>query len=257
MNNLPVASAYVYQGRLCILGICESGLGPVPFAVSEGVEGVDDGPVDIGTELAEPLSKAMQKCQEQVQASVNVGKQKLAVESLVTRSRQGDQNAMAILVGIGENARKGVKRAQQSFKIARSFIHRNPVEARTSFGIESKLLARASDPYAQSAAIVVLTPYVDMERMIVLLCDGPPVPTRLSALAKAIPKDERPAFNLGFKHSRNKRALDRALERLEPQFYRAFQVGYAAGVANRFQNALKEEGRISDICPLAGWEHGE
>lgn len=258
MNNAPMASAYVHKGRLCILGVAETDQGPIPFAQAVTIEGEsEEGPVDMGSELSEPLKVSLSKCQGQIKHQIDREQQRLAVESLVTRTRQGDQNAMAMLISIGENARAGDKRARYSYKVAERFAKSNPIQAKTSFGFEDKLLKQAITPYGQSAAIVVLTPYLEFERMVVLLCDGPPLISQLRNIAKAIPKDEREAFNIGYKQSGNKEAVNVAMRKLPPMYFRAFQVGFAAGVAHRIQNAIKPAGRISDISRMAGWELGE
>jgi hypothetical protein len=133
----PQATAYIRQRRLCVVGVEETDLGPVPFAVSVPVEWAEEGPVDFGTEIPEPIAVALDGAQATIDSTIDEGRQKLAVENLVLRARQWDQNALAMLHGIREGATRGDPRAKQSFAYARAFIKRHPPKKTVVFGGES------------------------------------------------------------------------------------------------------------------------
>jgi hypothetical protein len=73
---------------------------------------------------------------------------------LVRRTRAGDQNAMAIVYRIGEEARKGNKRASLAAKAVKQYIQQNPGEPGFTLGAEPPAVMDASP----STAIVVASP---------------------------------------------------------------------------------------------------
>jgi hypothetical protein len=68
------------------------------------------------------------------------------VASYVRRARAGDENAMAMLARVGEEARKGTnKKAQATFAMMKAFIERNPAKPFT-LGAEPALVGTMSKP---------------------------------------------------------------------------------------------------------------
>lgn len=65
-------------------------------------------------------------------------------QSLVRRSRAGDQNATATLYEIGQRARQGVARARVAFQAAMAYLDSQPPEE-FALGGEPALLASSSD----------------------------------------------------------------------------------------------------------------
>lgn len=57
---------------------------------------------------------------------MKVNKQQVAAESLVRRARVGDQNALAIIVKTGENARAGQQIAKSAYSYILDYIKNNP-----------------------------------------------------------------------------------------------------------------------------------
>lgn len=138
----PRATAYILQGRLCVVGVAETKLGPVPFAVSVPVEWPTEGPVDVSGEIPEPISSALTAARPVIKANVDEGRQRLTVENLVLRARQWDQNALAMLGGIRERAEGGDERAILSMRYCREFIRRNPPNKNVVFGVEGRVQGR-------------------------------------------------------------------------------------------------------------------
>lgn len=254
----PLASAFVRKGRLCVIGVAETDYGPVPFSFSESVTDAPEGPVDFGADLSQSVQTALDSIEKKTKEKVSKAQIRLAVESIVLRTRQGDQNAMALLRAIAQNAKRGYRLAQTSLKIATSFIKKNPLGTGPSFGADvDRMLRKARSPQAKGAVVVALVPYISMPRLINELFDGPPLRGHMRNIALALPKSERAAFNYGFRTARDPRSIDRASSKLDPKYYRAFQLGHACNKALRMQHAFTPKGRLSDFDATVGWEHGE
>lgn len=254
----PLASAFVRKGRLCVIGVAETDYGPVPFSFSESVADAPEGPVDFGGDLAASVQTALDSIEKKTKAKVSKAQTRLAVESVVLRARQGDQNAMALLRQVAINAKRGIQRAKVSLKIATNFIKKNPIGTGPSFGVEvERMLRKARSPEAKSAVVVALVPYVSLPRLVNELFDGPPLRRHMRNIALALPKSERKAFDYGLRTGRNANALEQACDRLDPKYYRAFQVGFACKRALLMQNAFSPKGRLTDFDPVVGWELGE
>ncbi len=89
----------VHQGKLCILGACETPWGTIPIACNFGIDGDagEDRPIDLNAPQAPALINALEKAERTLGVQAKKEVADLAVESLVTRARVGDQNAMAML----------------------------------------------------------------------------------------------------------------------------------------------------------------
>ncbi len=155
----PLASAFVRKGRLCVIGVAETDYGPVPFSFSESVTSAPEGPVDFGGDLAESSQDRARFNRKKTKAKVDIAQVRLAVESVVLRARQGDQNAMALLRQVAINAKRGFHRAKFALKIATDYIKKHPIGTGPSFGVEvERMLRKARSPEARSATVVALVP---------------------------------------------------------------------------------------------------
>lgn len=263
----PQASAYVYRETLCILGVCELPFGPVPFAVSCEAPGVADGPVNFNGELPEELESALKVGEEKVSEEILAKSQKQAVESLVLRARQGDQNARAMLHGIGIRAKEGVERAQKSLAIAEAFIAKHPATENTLFGNDQaiqKVAAReivTDNPLHYSAAVTTLLPLTDLNKASVMLANGPSLLTtdagsnpHLDAIAQLFNESEQLALTSGCKYCTNLELINDLLKRIPRQCGRALLLGYVLGVARKIQAIRLPESPCGLLSPLVAWE---
>jgi len=179
------ASAYVHRGRLVILGVADLRIGAVPFSCSCAVEEVEDGPVDFGAEdLPEQLSEAIEKLQPAIRDEIKKGGLAVGAEHLVLRARQGDQNAMAILGGIRNRAKRGSKRAIRALREVKRYISENPPTQTTRFGLESteseKIMAEhltkhMGETQEYVSALTIMAPYIPPGVISFLLADGPDI----------------------------------------------------------------------------------
>lgn len=254
----PLASAFVRKGRLCVIGVAETDYGPVPFSFSESVTNAPEGPVDFGGDLAESVKTALDSIEKKTKSKVDIAQVRLAVESVVLRARQGDQNAMALLRQVAINAKRGYHRAKFALKIATDYIKKHPIGTGPSFGVEvERMLRKARSPEARSATVVALVPYVSLPRLVNELFDGPSLRKHMKNIALALPKNERRAFDYGLRTGRDPNIMGEACDKLDPKYYRAFQLGHACKRALLMQNALTPNGRLTDFNPTIGWELGE
>lgn len=258
----PRATAYVHNGRLCVVGIEETDLGPVPFAVSAQVFGeISDGPVDFGSELPESLEEAVERVQVPIEDAVQDGHLKLAVEHLCLRARNGDQNAMALLGGIREAAQNGVPRAQKSLEAAERFLKANPPKQRAAFGLElpefprvdTSILKAAEHPIAKAHAAVALCRNMGPHRMACVLADSA---DGLRAVCEHAKRLVDPAVLWqGYRHSRFLTALEQARAMLDPETFSVFQLGFALGRSAAILEA--KQGNLKPVLtPAIAWELG-
>lgn len=138
---------------------------------------------------------------------------------LVERARRYDQNAMAMLACIRDNAKRGMPRAQDSMRHINAYIqkkpYRTPVEIRTAgFGYDIQVPRRA----ILLANRVRLTP----ERVKSLSASFGAEMSRTGAPATAV--------------QRGQRILRQAI---------------------RLQALRQQDSRFSDFHPVLGWEFGE
>jgi len=252
-------TAYIKDGRFFIVGVSRSRLGTVPYAVSVAVQDQTepDGPVNVAGDMSDGLLDAMKRARREVKKELTRSRLKLAAETLVLRSRSGDQNAMAMIGAIRNSARKGVKRARLTFRILREYIKTNPA-GKSDFGKESKpreplqvLLNRAADTFEESIAIVSSShessdPYCAA----IMVANRGPVAARLSQVTKMIPNGSAASFTNGYK-----RSATRDLSDIQTKDSQAFQIGYIMGLALRLEMARK--GKCNALCPMAAWELGQ
>ncbi len=66
-----------------------------------------------------------------------------AIESIVRRARSGDQNAMALMALVRDNAKKGHPRAQQSYALLNEYVRNHPVNSNPRIGVDYVALTQA------------------------------------------------------------------------------------------------------------------
>jgi len=130
------ASAYIDKGRLVILGVQETEFAAVPFSYAAKVEGeAPDGPVDLHSDKhPQAVIEAIEKARRPIMHKIEGEAMKAGAETLVERARSGDQIAEATLQLVGENARKGEKRARHAYKLIELYIEEHPMEGGAGTG---------------------------------------------------------------------------------------------------------------------------
>jgi hypothetical protein len=259
------ATAYVRNGRLCIVGLHEDdATGPVPFTHTvELPEGVEDGPVVIGAEDQEPaITTAIEKARQPMLSKIEESKMRMTAEQWVERARAGDQNAMALIQGVRRGALRGVERAKRAARLLAEYIHSHPVdmeqnhtrylpahvEPSTNMTVAKKLSQFVGDEAAIGAwspTIAKSDPYL----AVLILASGPNMsPERVKAIAAHFGADQRAFWN-GF-NARNECMVGR--NQLD-----AYHAGKAVSGARTLQGVRVGAFPISRFCRVAGWEMGE
>ncbi len=188
-----------------------------------------------------------------------------AAETLVLRSREGDQNAMGMLHTLAQNRKSGNPKAGLAYDYAMAYIKKNPVRKTPNFGACQRCtsfegLAHAKQPLKYGRTIVAFV--VDMgpssydSRVVAhIIARLRPIDTRaMRRLLACVPYDVRGNFGPGYRDPHNVQAHQRGLT--EGQV-KALQLGYIMGLAKRIQELDREEIAVSRYSPIVGWELGE
>jgi hypothetical protein len=201
--------------------------------------------------------------------------QDLAAE-LVTRSRLGDQVAMAQMCLVREHAEKGHPGAKRSMAALTNYVKRHPIESTSRFGDEIRrdneadrlaelMFATMGNEEAYPRAVINLAPEIaknDFNKAIVTLANGPSllgngndVPIIL-AIANSFTDDQiRAAFARGVKYCEN--AMKDGYKELPPECQSMVRLGFLLGSARKIQAVRLPNVPISALSPEVGWELGE
>lgn len=267
------ASAYVHQNRLCVVGMCETELGAIPFAQAVRINGeVADGPVDITIELPPELAEAFEAAQVGVMEKLRIESMKLGAESLVERARVGDQVAQAGIHEVARLAREGEPAARVSYRLISKYIEKHPV-SESLFGAEKlpnnqvvkQLGTMVESPNAMqaSSALLTLLPASNLDSMqtAVMLCNGPSLlgssNPRISAISDAMNDEQKKALFAGIKYCTSSAAIFKLGKDMSADQARALQIGYAIGIARRIQTVRLPESPIAPFSSMVAWELGE
>jgi hypothetical protein len=245
-DQMP-AAWHVERGTLTGMTLAPTPWGIVPVSTTAPVSW-PDGPVRRGGDPA--VDEALARGEEDLRRRGEHEAQKLAAESLVTRARCGDQNAMAILKLVGENAQKqGPQgdRARAAFAMVERYIAEHPVSESVLSGDGEPAGERASHP----------TPERTVARAAVILANGPELTTELV-------REMVSAF--GGRRNRQQRALaqgirghvhddDRSTEGIEDSELLLHDYGRAIGFARAVQ-IVRAGGSPAALSPEVGWELG-
>jgi hypothetical protein len=253
MTNVR-AQGFVKNNRLIVMGVADLRSGPVPFTYSTALETpVEEGPIDFGAEELPPeIEAALMKGQGKIKRVIDIERVKLGAEELVIRSRQGDQNAMAILGAISQNAKGGNKRAQLAFKAVHNYIRSHPPSADfagDSTDVENNMrkietLARPSeDIFKNAIAYQIFTPSLPMEKAVVIVANGPKIDTQL--VQKILSPYPNPEVIEGIRHCRSQVSK-------RPDF----RAGQILGRAQKLQTVREPFESFKPMCPVMAWELG-
>jgi hypothetical protein len=163
--------------------------------------------------------------------------------SVVRRARNGDQNAMALIALIRDNAKKGHPRAVESFEHLREYISTHPVDANPRIGGEPDFVALTQAPGTRWAGD---STYADA----VALSHGPKLTNpRIGAFLSQFGGEEQAAVAFGIRHKGD--ASERHSNR---NVSRAIRMGKIVGQARSIQ-AVREDGSpVSAFDKGVGWE---
>lgn len=237
------AKAYIEHGVLCVIGTHSTDQGEIPFSCMTPVEGeCQEGPIDVGSELPENITQALDKIHDTAMSKVNEEKMKLAVRDVVLRARVNDQNAIATIVEC-KKAAPYSEQARRMVKLLALFIRNNPVgkstignEAVTQRQLTTSIKTALTAPSAMhyGVAVVALVPS-SRTNPVILLANGPELDAEhFNMILAALPEEERPTVIDG-----------------------TCKLGYTIAQARRIQAVRNGSAPVSSISQMAGYELGE
>lgn len=246
------AQGFVEKNKLIVLGVADFKNGPIPFRYSTDLENpVDDGPMDFGGELPAEIEAALAKGQEKIQSIIEAKKMKLAAAELVIRSRQGDQNAMAMLGAIRAQAKAGNERAKKAFQAVHDYIRNHPVTSGFAGDIDKNLekitaLAKPNQEseILRSIGLQIFAPSLPTEKAIVLVANGPVISKEY--VEQVISPFPNQLFLAGIKQAKAKISN-------QPDF----RAGQIIGRAKLLQDVRRPLTSFRAVCPIMAWELGK
>lgn len=188
---------------------------------------------------------------------------------LVERARMGDQNAIALICQVRDNAKRGNSRAQQGFKALQLYVENNPVASQGTMGeeiageVEANQLARQVCNAAFEGEYVEvvreLVPNLasqSVEKAIVALANGPSLlprdeSTYISDVYNTLSQPEKKMFAVGYRHGISE------LASIPSSLQCAFLLGHILGTARAIQAVRLPRVPISVLDPQTGFELGE
>ncbi len=234
------ASAYVQGNRLCILGVIQTALGPIPFSHVQSCES-ENGPVNFGKELAPNVQAALDNSQKAIMSKVEKEKIRLAMQELVDRTNNGDQNAAANLVLVKKNAEAGYPRAIYSYKCGMQYA--NNQQKKTVPKVLAKEIAN-SEPMHVQTAVNGFLPGVKGIELAVTLANGPKLDnTRIKSLTANYDNEEKRDFLKNFKNWKTGKANTQAAK-----------IGKCVGLAQAIQMVRLPDTSVSVLDSNAAWE---
>ena len=290
MRNISTTT-YVENNRLYVIGMAPTPLGPVPFSYHANIEGdVPDGPIAPGSEDSNPLIKqALEVSTGPIMNKINEEQLKLAAENLVIRSRQGDENAMALIVGVRKAAaNKGNRKAQMAYALLQEYIKRNPYDPRINpringevtptsnifsgnkrairrdvLTIVEKTLRKPASAVRYAAIVNTFIPIsgntlAASSNAATVIANGPRInKNRMLRLAKSLDKEDRTPFMIGIRLANHTKQVLKLLRRLPEATKRALHIGYVVGLARTLQYIRNPNTEISPVWADVGYELGE
>lgn len=251
------AAAYVKKNRLCILGVYMSKRGPIPFSYACQCK-AEDGKIDIGGNVPPNVVHALDKGQERIMRDVKKKKLSFAIQSLVERSRAGDQNAIAMIVMIRENAKKGSKKAKRTQRLLEHYVTGNPVAdfGADNTGIKSPKNAqiftlncelRGKDCTRAIQALTTMDAGLSKARTAAVLANGPALYGNTLRLKNLVDSLEPEA-------EKQKSIVAGVLNWKNP---RTDYYGSCIGLARTMQLVAARKASIGSLSKMAAWELGE
>jgi hypothetical protein len=195
--------------------------------------------------------------------------QEAAAAQLVERSRQGDQNATAMLTAIGVNAKKGVPRAISAKKAVLAYMASHPAKNPVSFGAELAA-ERETDLLVQELqadcfgvdyceGVKRHVPNLALQsptKAIVTLANGPNLlkdgeRNLLDSVKQSFPEPEQKAFVFGMRSELS------SLDQIPPDKQAAFLVGHTLATARKIQAVRLPGVPLKVLAPSLGVEFCE
>lgn len=167
--------------------------------------------------------------------------QRKVAEAFCKRAREGDQNAMAMIALVRDNAKRRIPQAVSAFNFMQNFVKTNPVQPGSSFGAEQTVCVRP-----------------DMGGAI-LLANGPSLSNpRIRKVAASFGAEARGVLLEGLRkwQAQHDDIHTQLAERLDLIKRDILKMGRTIGKARALQ-ALRANGPIAAYNSKVAWELGE
>jgi len=179
---------------------------------------------------------------------------------VVERARQGDQNAMAVIVMVAKKAKEGNARAQVAFQSLKKYILSHPpgFKKLPKANREAFVFLKAANHESDFGAMTEIIPTVGRGvepacGAAVVLANGQMLDKpRLTAISDAT--GAKKAFVTGFRRG-GRTNLNKVLSQIPKEEMRAFYIGWIVGFARGIQAC--REGASFGMWPDVAWELGE
>jgi len=184
---------------------------------------------------------------------------------LVERARAGDQNAMAMLQMVGENARKGVPKAKAAAAAVARYIADNPApisnweEGASIIGILKNPDNSDEDVFETLLAL----PRFEDSNLIQTACvvlsmgpnwDNPRVHALDNLLAPGTPMKD--TFRMGLENAGEPSVIQPTMRRLQPELAGYLCAGHCIGMARKIQIMRLPDSPVGILCKGVEWELG-
>lgn len=202
-------------------------------------------------------------------ANTEIQKIQQSAQGLVTRSRLGDQNAIAMIMMIRESAKNGSKRAVYTLKYLTKYVKKHPVkgDCRIGFGcdpmtqrvINAIHSSIGAEPESHAPIVVKHIPKISDPTLAasslancgsLLNLNNP----RIKAICVLFTEDQIDAFEYGRVNCFEETSVH---GELAPEDEAALHIGKTVGIAQRIQAVRLPGTPIALISPMAAWELGE
>lgn len=267
-------AAYIVGSRLCALGVENTSMGPVPLAsyVDLGAD-APQGVIDLSDidEMPEHVKEGIKAISQDLNDQLAISQLQASVAQTVSRAREGDQNAMAILSLMGERARKGNPRALTAAKAVEAYIRANPYR-RIEIGQDPissefeespvlKSIAKEAEGPAYALALAVQLPCAPRTMATVLtLVHGPALTQSLLVeVAEGIEEEDEGAgeiFLSGADRSHDDKAIFSQARAMPEEKSNVLLAGRLAGMARTIQAVCMGQWSEKAMSKNIAWELG-
>lgn len=243
--SFPLVASHIQDGQLRTYAFLQTPYGCMPIVTNvrlPDTKGVKNGWVTFAGDYGIfGIDAAIRQTKGLMMKRAEKEKIRLECESLVRRARQGDQNAMALMSGVRDNAKKGDARARFALGCLQQYISRNPMSGDAAqFGDE-----KASDRALSFWSTVALA-------------NGAPIAMpRIIGMAASFPSDaHKDIFLNGVQFFKDKARLADIARHLDPEEKNILEMGRAIGEARALQK-VRRGAPLRTLDAAMGWEMGE
>jgi hypothetical protein len=183
-----------------------------------------------------------------------------AIESIVIRAREGDENAMALIVSIREQASKGIGKAKKSFALLKNYIEAHPVQLlEIDIGAEAEHSLSILKEVGPIVGLPILGELIKsgndaLFAASVILANGTKLASdKIKEIAISITSsNEAELFSYAVCNST--RNIAEEAFGLDKEAKKIFYAGLCIGLAQNIQRVRQPKSIISRFAPMAGWE---